>query len=61
MFFGIMFGYYLGDEGRARAADRLLTVLALVGISMPVFVLAAVMLKFLAYDPGYSPRAGTSG
>ena len=35
--------------------DRLLTVLALVGISMPVFVLAAVFLKYLAYDTGIVP------
>ena len=57
MFFGVIFGY-LSAMRAGGATDRLLTVLAMVGISMPVFVLAAVFLKYLAYDTGIFPSGG---
>jgi peptide/nickel transport system permease protein len=43
MFFGILFGY-LSATRAGRFTDRALSVLALTGISTPVFLLAAVML-----------------
>jgi peptide/nickel transport system permease protein len=43
MFFGILFGY-LSATRQGRFTDRALSVLALSGISMPVFLLASVML-----------------
>jgi peptide/nickel transport system permease protein len=60
MFFGIVFGYYSALRA-GGLPDRLLTILALVGISMPVFTLAAVMLKFLAYDTQIFPSGGYVG
>ncbi len=60
MFFGIVFGYYSALRA-GGVPDRLLTILALVGISMPVFTLAAVMLKFLAYDTQIFPSGGYVG
>jgi peptide/nickel transport system permease protein len=57
MFFGIIFGY-ISAVRAGGATDRLLTVVALVGISLPVFVLAAVFLKYLAYDTGWFPSSG---
>jgi peptide/nickel transport system permease protein len=57
MFFGIVFGY-ISAVRAGGATDRLLTVAALVGISLPVFVLAAVFLKYLAYDTGWFPSSG---
>ncbi len=57
MFFGVIFGY-LSAVRAGGVTDRLLTVLAIVGISMPVFVLAAVFLKYLAYDTGIFPSGG---
>src|SRR5690349_23727288 len=57
MFFGVIFGY-LSAIRAGGVTDRLLTVVALVGISMPVFVLAAVALKFLAFDTGIFPSGG---
>lgn len=54
MFFGVIFGY-LSAVRAGGVTDRLLTVLAILGISMPVFVLAAVFLKYLAYDTGIFP------
>jgi peptide/nickel transport system permease protein len=44
----VLFGY-LSAVYAGRFADRALTVLALVGISMPVFWLAAILLYFLTY------------
>ncbi len=57
MFFGVVFGY-MSAVRAGGITDRLLTVLALVGISMPVFVLAAVLLKVFAYDMGLFPSGG---
>jgi len=49
MSFGILFGY-LSAVKAGRATDRVLTVLALVGISMPVFWLAAILLYYLTFE-----------
>ncbi len=57
MFFGIVFGY-ISAVRAGGATDRLLTVAALVGISLPVFVLAALFLKYFAYDTGWFPSSG---
>ncbi len=38
-----------------RYADRVLTVLALIGVSMPVFFLAAVLLYYLGYKLNWFP------
>jgi peptide/nickel transport system permease protein len=48
MFFAIVFGY-LSAVHAGRFTDRALTILALVGISMPVFWLAAMLLYYLTF------------
>jgi peptide/nickel transport system permease protein len=48
MFFGLLFGY-LSATRQGRFTDRALSVLALAGISTPVFLLAAVMLILFTY------------
>jgi peptide/nickel transport system permease protein len=48
LFFGILFGY-LSATRPGGIRDRLLTVLALVGVSTPVFWLAGVLLIYLTF------------
>ena len=48
MSLAVLFGY-LSAVHAGRLADRALTVLSLVGISMPVFWLAAILLYFLSF------------
>jgi peptide/nickel transport system permease protein len=48
MFFGIFFGY-LSAVRAGGMLDRALTVLAVTGISIPVFWLAAILLNYLTY------------
>jgi peptide/nickel transport system permease protein len=48
MFFGILFGY-LSAVRAGGLLDRALTVVAVAGISMPVFWLAAIFLNYLTY------------
>ncbi|MGE0218894.1 ABC transporter permease [Mycolicibacterium sp.] len=48
MTLAVLFGY-LSAVHAGRFADRALTVLSLVGISMPVFWLAAILLYFLTF------------
>jgi peptide/nickel transport system permease protein len=48
MSLAILFGY-LSAVHAGRFTDRALTILALVGISMPVFWLAAMLLYFLSF------------
>jgi peptide/nickel transport system permease protein len=48
MFFGILFGY-LSAIHAGRLTDRALTILALVGISMPVFWLAGTLIYYLTF------------
>jgi peptide/nickel transport system permease protein len=46
--FGILFGY-LSAIRQGGFTDRALTVIALIGISMPVFWLASILLYYLTY------------
>ena len=48
MSFAILFGY-LSAVKAGRFTDRSLTILALIGISMPVFWLAAMLLYYLSF------------
>jgi peptide/nickel transport system permease protein len=60
MALGILFGY-LSAIRAGTWLDRALTVVAVVGISMPVFWLAALLLTYLAYDTGIFPTGGYVG
>jgi peptide/nickel transport system permease protein len=55
--FGIMFGY-LSAVRAGGFTDRALTVLALVGISMPVFWLASILLYYFTYKIELFPASG---
>lgn len=57
MFFGILFGY-LSAVRAGGWLDTSLTVLAVAGISMPVFWLAAIFLNYLCYKAGIFPAGG---
>jgi peptide/nickel transport system permease protein len=57
MFFGILFGY-LSAVRAGGLLDKALTILAVAGISVPVFWLAAVLLNYLAYETGLFPAQG---
>jgi peptide/nickel transport system permease protein len=57
MFFGILFGY-LSAVRAGGWLDRALTVIAVVGISMPVFWLAAIFLNYLTYKTEILPSGG---
>lgn len=54
MFFGILFGY-LSAIRAGGWLDRGLTVLAVTGLSMPVFWLAAIFLDYLTYKTEIFP------
>ena len=54
---GIVFGV-LSAMRAGRFTDRALTVLALVGVSTPVFLLGAVALYFLAFKVQIFPNGG---
>jgi peptide/nickel transport system permease protein len=41
-----------------RYTDRVLTVLSMIGVSMPVFFLGAVLIYFLGYKAGIIPISG---
>ncbi|MGH2834895.1 MAG: ABC transporter permease [Solirubrobacteraceae bacterium] len=57
LIFGVLFG--LASAVRAGGwLDRLLSALALSGISMPVFFLGAIMLYWLGYKWGVLPLGG---
>jgi peptide/nickel transport system permease protein len=56
MFFAILFGY-LSAIKPSGIRDRLLTVLALVGVSMPVFWLAGVLLIYLTFKTEIFPAS----
>jgi peptide/nickel transport system permease protein len=55
--FGILFGY-LSAVRAGRFTDRALTVLALAGISMPVFWLASIFLYYLTFKTELFPASG---
>jgi peptide/nickel transport system permease protein len=57
MFFGILFGYLSGTRAGGWL-DRVLTVGAIAGISIPVFLIAAVLLYFLTYKVELFPASG---
>jgi peptide/nickel transport system permease protein len=57
MFFGVLFGY-LSAVRAGGLLDRVLTIVAVIGISMPVFWLAAIFLNYLTYDIELFPSGG---
>jgi peptide/nickel transport system permease protein len=57
LFFSILFGYFSAIRA-GKFTDRALTVLALVGISMPVFWLASIFLYYLTFKIELFPASG---
>ncbi|HET8815490.1 MAG TPA: ABC transporter permease [Solirubrobacterales bacterium] len=57
MAFAIALGTYSALRA-GRLSDRLLTVLALIGVSVPVFWLGAVASYYLGYKAGIFPNGG---
>jgi peptide/nickel transport system permease protein len=57
LFFGVVFGLFSAITA-GKFTDRALTVLSLVGVSTPVFLLGAVMLYVLAYKLEWFPNGG---
>ena len=57
MGFGVAFGLFSAMRA-GRFSDRLLTVVALVGVSMPVFWIGALMNHYLGYKAGLFPNGG---
>jgi peptide/nickel transport system permease protein len=57
LFFGILFGY-LAAVRAGGALDKALTGVAIAGISIPVFLLAPVLLYFLTYETELFPNGG---
>jgi peptide/nickel transport system permease protein len=57
MFFAISLGLYSALKA-GKFADRFLTVLALIGISMPVFWVGALMSYYLGFKAGWFPNGG---
>lgn len=55
--FGILFGY-LSAIRAGGFTDRALTVIALIGISMPVFWLASILLYYFTYKIEIFPPSG---
>lgn len=57
MFFGVLFGY-LSAVRAGGLLDRVLTIVAVTGISIPVFWLAAILLNYLTYQTEIFPSSG---
>lgn len=57
MIFSIGLGLY-GAMRAGKSSDRLLTVLALIGVSMPVFWIGALMNHYLGFKLGIFPNGG---
>jgi peptide/nickel transport system permease protein len=57
LFFGLLLGY-LSAIRAGGALDKFLTGLAVAGISIPVFLIAPVLLYFLTYKLEIFPNAG---
>jgi peptide/nickel transport system permease protein len=57
MAFAVVFGY-LSAVKAGKFMDRALTILALIGISMPVFFLGAVFLYYLTFKVQVFPTGG---
>src|SRR5919107_823510 len=60
MFVAICFGLYSAVKA-GRFADRFLTIIALIGISMPVFWIGALMNHHLGFKLGWFPNGGDVG
>jgi peptide/nickel transport system permease protein len=60
MALGVLFGY-LSAIRAGTWLDKALTTFAVVGISMPVFWLAAILLNYLAYKSEIFPTGGYVG
>lgn len=60
MFLGILFGYLSAVRAGGKL-DRALTVVAVAGISMPIFWLAAILLNYLTYELEVFPSGGYVG
>jgi peptide/nickel transport system permease protein len=60
MSLAILFGY-ISAVRAGGLADRLLTILALIGISMPVFWLAGILLIYLTFKVELFPGGGYVG
>ena len=57
MLFAVALGLYTAMRA-GRFSDRFLTVLALVGVSMPVFWIGALMNHYLGFKAGIFPNGG---
>ncbi len=57
MALGIALGLFSAVRA-GKTSDRLLTVLALIGVSMPVFWVGALMTYYLGYKAGLFPNGG---
>jgi peptide/nickel transport system permease protein len=57
MFVAICFGLYSAVRA-GKFADRFLTIIALIGISMPVFWIGALMNHYLGFKWGLFPNGG---
>ncbi len=57
MVFAIALGTFSALRA-GRVSDRLLTVLALLGVSMPVFWVGALLAHYLGYELGIFPNGG---
>lgn len=57
LFFGVMLGL-LAATRAGKLLDRVITVLALTGVSLPVFFVAAMLLYFFAYKIPIFPNGG---
>ncbi len=57
MTLAIVFGYLSAVHSGGKFTDRLLSILALTGISMPVFWLAAILLYYLSFKAQLFPTS----
>ena len=57
MFVAVCFGLYSAMRA-GKFADRFLTIIALIGISMPVFWIGALMNHYLGFKLGWFPNGG---
>jgi peptide/nickel transport system permease protein len=57
MFFAIFLGYY-GARHAGKFSDRAITILTLVGVSMPSFWLAALASRYLGFELNWFPQGG---
>jgi peptide/nickel transport system permease protein len=57
MVFGVALGLFTAMRA-GRFSDRFLTILALIGISMPVFWIGALMNYYLGFKAGIFPNGG---